>query len=162
MMMSHARTWWRGLARRERVMVLSAVFFVGIGLLYTVGIEPAWDMRVRLARDLPRLQEEVVQLEALRAEVHVLEERRGGVQTRESLRAAAEQSLRRVNLVGEVVDQGTNAITVNTRNTSAAKWFNWLESFARESRIKMVTARTERASPGRVDARVTFQTAAVK
>lgn len=161
-MMSHARTWWRGLARRERMMVVSAVFVVGIGLLYTVGIEPAWDMRIRLARDLPRLQDEVVQLEALRAEVRGLEQRSGGVQTRASLRAAAEQSLRRANLVGEVVDHGANAVTVNTRNIAAAKWFNWLESFAREARIRVVTTRIERASPGRVDARVTFQTAAVR
>lgn len=161
-MMSHARTWWRGLARRERMMVLSAVFVVGIGLLYTVGIEPAWDMRIRLARDLPRLQDEVVQLEALRAEVRGLEQRSGGVQTRASLRAAAEQSLRRANLVGEVVDHEANAVTVNTRNIAAAKWFNWLESFAREARIRVVTTRIERASPGRVDARVTFQTAAVR
>ena len=161
-MMSHARTWWRGLARRERMMVVSAVFVVGIGLLYTVGIEPAWDMRIRLARDLPRLQDEVVQLEALRAEVRGLEQRSGGVQTRASLRAAAEQSLRRANLVGEVVDHGANAVTVNTRNIAAAKWFDWLESFAREARIRMVTTRIERASPGRVDARVTFQTAAVR
>jgi type II secretory pathway component PulM len=144
------------------MMVLSAVFVVGIGLLYTVGIEPAWDMRIRLARDLPRLQDEVVQLEALRAEVRGLEQRSGGVQTRESLRAAAEQSLRRANLVGEVVDHGANAVTVNTRNIAAAKWFNWLESFAREARIKVVTTRIERASPGRVDARVAFQTAVAK
>ena len=161
-MMSHARTWWRGLARRERMMVVSAVFVVGIGLLYTVGIEPAWDMRIRLARDLPRLQDEVVQLEALRAEVRGLEQRSGGVQTRASLRAAAEQSLRRANLVGEVVDHGANAVTVNTRNIAAAKWFDWLESFAREARIRVVTTRIERASPGRVDARVTFRTAAVR
>jgi type II secretory pathway component PulM len=144
------------------MMVVSAVFVVGIGLLYTVGIEPAWDMRIRLARDLPRLQDEVVQLEALRAEVRGLEQRSGGVQTRASLRAAAEQSLRRANLVGEVVDHGANAVTVNTRNIAAAKWFNWLESFAREARIRVVTTRIERASPGRVDARVTFQTAAVR
>ena len=160
--MSYARTWWRGLARRERMMVVSAVFVVGIGLLYTVGIEPAWDMRIRLARELPRLQDEVVQLEALRAEVRGLEQRSGGVQTRASLRAAAEQSLRRANLVGEVVDHGASAVTVNTRNIAAAKWFNWLESFAREARIRMVTTRIERASPGRVDARVTFRTAAVR
>jgi type II secretory pathway component PulM len=144
------------------MMVLSAVFVVGIGLLYTVGIEPAWDMRIRLARDLPRLQDEVVQLEALRAEVRGLEQRSGGVQTRASLRAAAEQSLRRANLVGEVVDHGANAVAVNTRNIAAAKWFNWLESFAREARIRVVTTRIERASPGRVDARVTFRTAAVR
>lgn len=160
--MSHARTWWRGLARRERLMVSGAVLVVGIGLLYTVGIEPAWEARIRLAGDLPRLQDEMVQLEALRAEVRVLEDRSGGVQTRESLRAAAEQSMRRANLVGEVVDHGANAVLVSTRNVAAAKLFSWLESFAREARVQVVTTRIERASPGRVNARVSFETAVVK
>ncbi len=162
MMMAHARTWWRGLARRERMMVLSAVFVVSIGLLYTVGIEPAWEARIRLAGDLPRLQDEMVQLEALRAEVRVLEDRSSGVQTRESLRAAAEQSLRRANLVGEVVDHGANAVLVSTRDVAVAKLFGWLESLAREARVQVVTTRIERASPGRVNARVSFETAVVR
>jgi general secretion pathway protein M len=144
------------------MMVLCAVVVVVIGLLYTVAIEPAWKTRIRLAGDLPRLQEELVQLEALRAEVRALEDRSGGVQTRESFRIAAEQSMRRANLVGEVVDQGANAVSVSTRNVAAAKWFNWLESFAREARSQIVTTRIERASPGRVNARASFETAVVE
>ncbi len=161
-MMSYARTWWRGLARRERMMVLGAVFVVAIGLLYAVGIEPAWQTRTRLAGELPRLQDEMVQLEALRAEAHVLEDRSVAVQTRKSLRAAVEQSMRRANLVGEVVDHGANAILVSTRDVAATNWFNWLESFAREARIQVVATHVERASPGRVDASVTLDTAGVR
>lgn len=161
-MISQARNWWRGLARRERMMVLSAVFVVSIGLLYSIGIEPAWQARIRLTGDLPRLQDELMQLEALRAEVRALEDRSGGVQTRTSLRAALEKSMQRANLVGEVVDQGANAVLVSTRNAAAANLFSWLESFAREARIQVGTTRIERASPGRVNASVSFETAVAK
>jgi type II secretory pathway component PulM len=143
-------------------MVVFAIAAVAIGLLYTIGIEPAWQIRTRLTDDLPRLQTELVQLEALRAEVRVLENLGGGVQTRESLRAAVEQSILRANLVGEVVDQGASAVLVSTRDVAVAKWFKWLESFVREARVQMVAARVERASPGRVDASVSFDTVVVR
>jgi len=161
-MVSRVGIWWRGLARRERLMVLSAICVVAIGLLYTVAFEPAWKTRIRLAGDLPRLQEQLVQLEALRAEVRMLEHRSGGLQSRESLRAAAEQSLQRANLPAKAVEHGANAVLVSTRNVAAAKWFDWLESFAREARVQVVSTRIERASPGRVHARVSFETSAVK
>ena len=161
-MMSQVRTWWRGLARRERMMVLAAAIVVGIGLLYTVAIEPAWQARSRLADDLPRLQDELVRLEALRTEVRALEDRGGTVQTRESLRVAAEQSMRRANLAGEVVKDGANAVSVSTRNVDAATWFAWLESLVREARIRVVTASVERASPGRVNATLSFESAVVR
>jgi type II secretory pathway component PulM len=143
-------------------MVVFAIAAVAIGLLYTIGIEPAWQIRTRLTDDLPRLQTELVQLEALRAEVRVLENLGGGAQTRESLRAAVEQSILRANLVGEVVDQGASAVLVSTRDVAVAKWFKWLESFVREARVQMVAARVERASPGRVDASVSFDTVVVR
>ena len=162
MILTHARTRWRGLARRERLMVLSAVFVVSAGLLYAIGIEPAWQARIRLTGELPRLQDELMQLEALRAEVRILEDRGSGVQTRTALRAALEKSMRRANLVGEVVDQGANSLLVSSHDVAAANWFSWLESFAREARIRVVTTRIERASPGRINAIVSFETAVAK
>lgn len=153
--------WWQGLARRERAFSAAAGVIVALGLIFSLGIEPAWKIRNRLEVDLPRLQGELVQLEALRAEIRILEERGGGVQTRESLHAAVGQSIDRANIVGEVVNQGENAVSVSVLNISAAKWFMWLESFVREARVQVVSAHVKRASPGRVDASVSFGTAAV-
>lgn len=152
--------WWQGLGQRERALCAAAGVIVGLALIFSLGIEPAWSTRTRLDGDLPRLQSELVQLEALRAEIRVLEERGGGVQSRESLRAAVEQSIGRANLAGEVVDQGSTAVSVSTLNVPAGKWFKWLESFVREARVQVVSASVERGSPGRVDASVSFGTAA--
>lgn len=152
--------WWQGLARRERGLTAAAGVIVALGLIFSLGVEPAWKTRTRLVTDLPRLQAELVQIEALRAEIRVLEERGGGVQTRDSLHAAVGQSISRANIVAEVVDQDENAVSVKALNVSAAKWFKWLESFVREARVQVVSARVERASPGRVDASVSFGTAA--
>ncbi len=154
--------WWQGLGRRERALCAVAAVVVAMGLIYALCIEPAWKTRARLAVDLPRLQGELVRIEALRDEIRVLEDRGSGVQTRASLRAAVEQSTKRANLTGEVVNQGASVISVKTRNVAAAKWFKWLERFVREARVQVVAARVERASQGRVDASVSFDTAMVR
>lgn len=161
-MIRRVHKWWQGLARRERALSALATVVVAVGLIYAIGIEPAWETRTRLVDDLPHLQGELVQLEALHAEVSVLGKRGRGVQTRESLRAAVEQSILRANLVGEVVNQGANAVSVSARNVSAAKWFLWLESFVREARVQVVAARVERVSAGRVDASASFGTVLVR
>jgi len=151
---------WQGLSRRERVFSASATLVVVLGLIFSLGIEPAWKTRVRLEVDLPRLQSELVQLEALQVEIRGLQERGDGLQTRELMRAALAQSIGRAKMVGEVVNQGENAVAVSTRDVSAAKWFKWLESFAREARVQVVAARVERASAGKINASVAFGTAA--
>ena len=162
MMLSYARTWWRGLAHRERMMVVFAVAVVAIGLLYTIGIEPAWKTRSSIATELPRLQAELVQLQALLAEVRVLRGRNSGKQTRESLRAAVEKSMLRADMVSEVINKEGDAVSVRARNVSASKWFEWLESFVREARVQVVASRVERVSAGRVNASVSFDTALAK
>lgn len=151
-----AQTWWRGLARRERVLSALAALVVALGLLYAIAIEPAFATRKRLAIDLPRLQSELVQLEALGAEVRALAATGGGVQSRDSLRAAVEQSMLRENLVAQVSSQADRAISVSAVNVSAAHWFRWLESFIREARVQVTAARVERVSTGKVKATVSF------
>jgi len=151
--------WWQGLARRERKLTAVAGGIVAFGLIFLLAIEPAWKTRKRLEVELPRLQGELVQIEALHDEIRQLKDRAGGVQTSESLHAAAVQSIKRANIVGEVAKQGDNAISITARNVSATKWFRWLETFVREARVQVVAARVERVSTGRVDVSVTFGTA---
>jgi general secretion pathway protein M len=152
--------WWQGLARRERTLVAVAAGIVALGLIFLLAIEPAWKARKRLGVDLPRLQGELVQIEALHDEIRELKDRTGGVQTSDALHAAAEQSIKRANIAGEVAKQGDSAISITARNVSVTKWFKWLETFMREARVQVVASRVERVSTGRVDASVSFSTAA--
>ncbi|UCH49320.1 MAG: type II secretion system protein M [Betaproteobacteria bacterium] len=158
-MMDRLRTWWTGLARRERIMTITATAVVFLGLLYSLAVEPAWKTRARLAAELPRLQAELVQIEALSAEAKRLDARIGVGQTAEALRDAAEQSIRRANLAANVGSDGENTVTVKATGVSASAWLRWLESFTRETRSAVAAASMQRNGPaGLIDASVSFRT----
>ncbi len=150
--------WWTGLARRERAMVLVAAAVVFLGLLYALAIEPAWSTKARLADELPRLQAEMVQIEALRAEAQRLAGRDGAVESFDSLLTAVEQSVLRANLVASVRAEDSNTVTITADSVSAGAWFSWLEALSRESRVPVTVASAERIdNPGRIRASVSFR-----
>jgi general secretion pathway protein M len=153
--------WWTGLARRERMMVLIAASVVLLGTLYAAGIEPAWTARARLAEELPRLQAELVQLEALRTEAKRLAGQDGVGQSFDSLVTAVEQSTLRANVSAVVRADDANTVSVTANDVPAAAWFVWLEAFTRESRTAVMVASARRAeTPGRIDAFVSFRASA--
>jgi len=139
-------------------MVLVAAGVVMLGLLYSVGIRPAWTTRARLAQELPRLQAELVQLQALHAEAQRLGDREGAGQSVASLRTAIEQSVLRANLAAGVRAEDANTVTVTADNVPAHAWFTWLEAFTRETRTAVIAGAAQRAdSPGRINASVSFR-----
>lgn len=158
MIAERLRNWWTGLGRRERIMVVVAASVVLLGLLYSVGVEPAWTTRARLAAELPRLQAELVQLQALRAEAQRLGGRDSAGQSVESLRTALEQSVLRANLAAAVRAEDANTVSVSADNVPAHAWFAWLEAFTRETRSVVMAAAARRADdPGRINASVSFR-----
>lgn len=149
--------WWTGLARRERAMVLVAAAVVVLGLLYALAIEPAWTTKSRLAKDLPRLQAELVQVEALRTEAQRLAGREGAGETFDSLLTAVEQSVLRANLPANVQAEDSGTVSVTANSVSAGAWFAWLEALSRESRVAVTAASAQRTdNPGRIRASVSF------
>ena len=158
MIAERLRTWWTGLARRERAMVVIAVGVVLLGLLYAAGIEPAWTTTTRLAGELPRLQAELVQIEALRTEAQRLAGQDGAGESFDALLTAVEQSILRANLVANVQAEDANTVSVTADNVPAGAWFTWLEAFSRESRAFIAVASARRTeTPGRIDASVSFR-----
>ena len=140
-------------------MVLMASAVVLLGMLYSVAVEPAWTARARLLVEVPRLQEELIQIQAMRAEAQQLTGRSAGITSVNALRTAAEQAVLRANLVANVASAGDGSVSVTAENVPVQAWFAWLESFARESRVVVNSARVVRAdSLGRVNAEVSFQT----
>jgi len=53
-------------------MVLAAAVTVLLATLYALAVEPARNAQARLSGDLPRLQEQMARMEALRGEVRML------------------------------------------------------------------------------------------
>lgn len=158
MILHTLETWWTALGRRERIMVLVAASVVFAGAIYVVAVEPAWQTRSRLLRELPRLHEEMVALESLRAEAQRLAGRTGVSMSGSSLREAAQQSVERANLVADVGEGQAGTVSVTAQNVTAHGWFAWLEAFTRETRATVHSARVVRSSnPARVEATVTFR-----
>lgn len=156
--MASLRSWWLGLARRERKMVSATAALVAVALLYAVAIEPAWVVRARLARELPRLQEQLAELEGLREEARLLRQQGFGADTGGPLQASAQRSLARAGLAAELRAEGEHSFLVRAASVQAPAWFAWLEEFARETRVRIVRARLARTGPpGVVEAEVYFE-----
>jgi general secretion pathway protein M len=135
-------------------MVACALALLVITLLYVIGIEPAWRARARLGREIPQLQEQLAELEALRDEARLLRQKGiGSAASGGSLQASVERSLARAGVAAKLRADGERSVAVNVTSVPAQTWFAWLEEFCRESRVRVVQARVTRAAAaGTVDA----------
>lgn len=157
-MIGGVRTRWLALARRERIAIASGAVLTMGALVYAVGIEPAWQTRARLLRELPRLQSELADLEALREQARGLKQQGYGAEERGSLQAAAQRSLGRDGIAGEVRAEGERGIAVRAAGVPAQAWFAWVEGFARESRVRVLQMHVARgALAGMVDAEASLE-----
>jgi general secretion pathway protein M len=157
-MIARLHAWLRTLGRRERSMIAIAAGVVGGALVFGLLVEPAWTTRARLATELPRLQEQLAELEALREEARVLRQQGLGRDTAGSVRADAERSLAGAGLVAALRSDGERGMTVSAANVQAQAWFAWVEAFAREARLRIVRASVMRTTtPGMVQAEVAFE-----
>lgn len=139
-------------------MVVVAIAVAAVALLYAAAIEPAWRARARLARELPQLQEQLAELEALRGEARLLRQQGFGTDTGGSLRASLERSLVRAGLAGKLRSDSERSVAVSVASVPAQAWFAWMEEFARESRVRIVHARVMRSgAPGMVEAEAGFE-----
>ena len=160
-MMARLRAWWVGLARRERAMTAAAAAFVLLALVFLVAIEPAWKARVRLAAELPRLRAQAAEMDALALEAKGLKSRGVAVESVGAARAALEKSLAQASLGGAriaVLDE--RRVAVSAGGVPVSQWLAWTEEAARESRLRIATARISRG-PVRavVDAEAVFELA---
>jgi general secretion pathway protein M len=156
------RAWWLGLGRRERAMTAAAGSFALLALLYLIAIEPAWKARERLGAELPRLREQVAEVNALAQEAKGLTSRGVAVESAATAKTALEQSLARANLGSvrvAVLDE--RRVAVSAKTVPVTQWLAWAEEAARESRLRIAAVRISRtAVRAVVDAEATFEIAA--
>ena len=161
-MIARLRTWWLGLARRERAMTAAAGSFVLLALLYLIAIEPAWKARERLGAELPRLRAQAAEVNSLAQEARQLASRGTAVESAATAKVALEQSLARANLGAvrvTVVDE--RRVAVSAGAVPVTQWLAWAEEAARESRLRIAAVRISRTSVRAVvEAEATFEIAA--
>ena len=139
-------------------MIAAAAAVVGLAMVYAVAVEPAWMTRARVAREMPQLQEQLAQVEALREEARLLKQQGFGAQSVDALAVAAQQSLERVGMQALVRTEGKGTLVVSAKSVPAAPWFAWMEQFSREARVRLVHARVASVdSPGMVEAEASFE-----
>lgn len=132
---------------------------VGIALLYLVAIEPAWKARARLASDLPKLRAQAAEVDALAQEAGRLKGAGVTAQSPAAAKTALEQSAARGNLGGvRVAVTDERRLSASAKAVPAAQWLAWLESSARESRLRIAQVRMSRtATRALVDGEATFE-----
>lgn len=161
-MIARLRTWWLGLARRERMMTAAAASFALLALLYLIAIEPAWRARERLRVELPGLRAQAAEVDALAQEARQLTSRGVAVESPVAAKTALERSLARANLGGArvaVLDE--RRVAVSAATVPVTQWLTWVEEAARESRLRIATVRITRTYVRAVvDAEATFEIAA--
>jgi type II secretory pathway component PulM len=139
-------------------MVAVAAGVVGLAFTYAVAIEPAWTTRTRLAHQLPLLQEQLAELEALSEEARLLKQQGLGRDSADSVRTVAERSLARAGLPATLKSDSARSVSVSAPSVQAQAWFAWVEAFAREARVQVLSASVSRAAhPGMVQVEAVFE-----
>jgi type II secretory pathway component PulM len=108
--------------------------------------------------ELPRMQEQLAEIEALREEARVLRQQGLGREGLGSIRSDAERSLARAGLSATVNGDGGRSVRVSAANVQAGAWFAWMEAFSREARVRVTSASVTRATAvGMVQAEAVFE-----
>jgi general secretion pathway protein M len=154
---------WRAASSRERRLMAVAGAMLAAALVFLVLIEPAWQGRTALARELPVLREQLAQMTALREELRQLGQEPAGYAAAGGLRARVpqleaslkasglESALRKLELQGELLELRFAAAPHEA-------WFTWLAGLLGEMRLKVVDlAVTRDAGPGQISARVVLE-----
>jgi type II secretory pathway component PulM len=151
------RTWWLGLARRERIATASGSAFALAAIVFLVAIEPAWRTRERLANELPRLRAQAAQVEALRLEARRLKERGVRFDNPQSLRAAATKLIAARNLPADALRSGEgDGMVLALHSVEASNCLGVLKELSSELPLRISSARITRISAGMVDAEVSL------
>lgn len=151
------RARWQGMSRRERTMMSLGAGTIVLGLVYAIGVEPAWRDRARITEALPLLQSQRFEVEALAARARSARARGVGIDATQALPVVAERSLARAGFPAKVISRPGGGLSVQARGVPGPVLFAWIELFAREARVSVLDARVERATTaGQVDADISF------
>ncbi len=132
---------WHSIAPRERRLIGGAGGVLLMALVFLLLVEPAWQGRRALQRELPVLRQQLAHMIALSGEARQLatatpQALNGGQALRAALEgsvkaAGLDSQLQKIELNGELVDVRFKAI-------AHARWLLWLEGAQRETRMRVV------------------------
>jgi general secretion pathway protein M len=136
---------WRALEARDRLLTGLALALVGMLLLWTVAVQPAWHTVRTAPAQLDLLERQLHEMQSLAAEVQELRAAPalGGEQSAAALKAASERlgSKARLSLQGERA-----VLTLN--GVSSTQLREWLSEARAGARARPVEAQLARSAQG--------------
>ncbi len=171
---SHQRrmaAWWSVRSNRERRWMAMGGLIVALALLWTIVLQPALNTIERARLELPRLQAQSAQIDALIMEAEALQRRRTANVAPAAITGALQTSLRQAGLDSTVSitepPRGVNSIAseweVQITDASATVLLDWLAGLPGTLRVSVVGVDLSRSriagrdQPGTVSGRIVLQ-----
>lgn len=152
-----AAAWWGARTEQEQRMLTVGAIVVGLGLVYGVLVDPALSGRAKLRQELPRLHQQVAELQALAGEAAQLAAQ-PPVQPQPLSKEGVSARLQASGLTPQNLAVTGEYIRVEFKGVPFAGLVTWLDAMRREQRVAVQEGRVSAEGPaGQVDANLTLR-----
>ena len=156
------KAWWEGLSSRERLLVAGGATLTLVLLLYVIAWQPFQASHRRLRQSVAEQRVELTAMQQMAREIKQLGGSSGKPPATEgrSLLTLVDQTARAAGLgtaIKRVTPQGEDRLGVQFDAVEFDKLVPWLGALERDHRIVIVNLSVDRATAGRVNARLIVQ-----
>jgi len=152
-----AATWWSARTEQEQRMLSIGGAVLGLGLVWGVLIDPAMSGRAKLEKELPQLNQQVAELQALAGEATQLAAQ-PAVQPQPLSKDGVAARLQASGLSTQNLAVTGDYIKVEFKGVPFAGLVSWLDAVRREQRVTVQEGSVTQQGPaGQVDANLTLR-----
>lgn len=152
-----AAAWWSARTEQEQRLLSIGGAVVALGLLWGVLVDPARSGRARLEQELPQLNQQVAQLQALAGEAAQLAAQ-PALQPQPLSKDGVAARLQASGLTPQTLAVTGDYIKVEFKGVPFAGLVSWLDAMRREQRVTVQEGQvTQQGAAGQVDANLTLR-----
>jgi general secretion pathway protein M len=152
-----AATWWGARTEQEQRMLSIGAIVLALGLVWGVLIDPALTGRAKLEKELPQLNQQVAELQALAGEATQLAAQ-PPVQPQPLSKEGVAARLQAAGLTTQNLAVTGDYIKVEFKGVPFAGLVTWLDAMRREQRVAVQEGQVTQQGPaGQVDANLTLR-----
>jgi len=156
------KTWWGNLSSRERLLTAGGALLTLALLLYALAWRPFQASHRRLQQSVVEQRAELAAMRQMAEEIKRLDGSGGKPPTADgrSLLTLVDQTARAAGLgaaLKRVTPQGADRLGVQFEAVEFDKLIPWLGALERDHRIAIVNLSVDRATAGRINARLVVQ-----
>lgn len=137
---------WQLMTPRERRILVVGAALLAVVLVWLLLFDPAWRARQALQSELPTMRGQLAQMEQLAGEARRLGAVPAGSDSPQAVKTQLEQSIDSAGLKPALAQltQSGNLFDLRFKGVPYAAWLAWLDSAARETRLRVVDAAVTR------------------